>query len=115
MIVSKRLFVGNLSYQTTAGALREAFGHFGTVTRVAVFAPSALGARDFGIVEMAEGGGAAIAALNGSQFMGRTLTVNEPGASRAAGHRVEKPQGRCPLTPAEDRADIARFEDEGGQ
>ncbi|OYW23473.1 MAG: RNA-binding protein [Planctomycetales bacterium 12-60-4] len=72
------LYVGNLSYQTTADDLREAFSEHGTVTRAQVVSDRETGrSRGFGFVEMDDGGEAAITAMNGANFQGRTLTVNE--------------------------------------
>jgi RNA recognition motif-containing protein len=86
--MSKNLYVGNLPFQTTADELREAFSQYGTVTRVQVISDRETGrSRGFGFVEMSEGGDEAIAALNGAQFQGRTLTVNE------ARPREDRPQG----------------------
>jgi len=76
--MSKNLYVGNLSFQTTVDDLREAFEQFGTVTRAQVVSDRETGrSRGFGFVEMSEGGDEAIANLNGAQFQGRALTVNE--------------------------------------
>jgi RNA recognition motif-containing protein len=76
--MSKNLYVGNLPYQTTADDLREAFAQYGTVTRSQVVSDRETGrSRGFGFVEMADGAEEAIANLNGAQFQGRTLTVNE--------------------------------------
>ena len=76
--MSKNLYVGNLSFQTTADDLREAFAAYGAVTRAQVVSDRDTGrSRGFGFVEMADGGDEAIAALNGAQFQGRALTVNE--------------------------------------
>ena len=76
--MSKNLFVGNLSFDTTADDLLEAFGQHGQVTRAQVISDRETGrSRGFGFVEMADGGDQAIAALNGAQFKGRNLNVNE--------------------------------------
>jgi RNA recognition motif-containing protein len=76
--MSKNLYVGNLSFSTTADDLREAFGQFGTVTRAQVVSDRETGrSRGFGFVEMEDGAEEAVTALNGAQFQGRTLTVNE--------------------------------------
>jgi RNA recognition motif-containing protein len=76
--MSKNIYVGNLPFQTTADELREAFAEYGTVTRAQVVTDRETGrSRGFGFVEMSEGGDEAINALNGAQFQGRTLTVNE--------------------------------------
>jgi RNA recognition motif-containing protein len=76
--MSKSIYVGNLSFQATADDLTEAFGQYGTVTRAQVIADRETGrSRGFGFVEMSTGSEEAIAALNGAQFQGRSLTVNE--------------------------------------
>jgi RNA recognition motif-containing protein len=76
--MSKNLYVGNLPFNTTADDLREAFSQYGTVTRSQVISDRDTGrSRGFGFVEMADGAEAAIENLNGKEFQGRTLTVNE--------------------------------------
>ena len=76
--MSKNIYVGNLPFQTTSDDLVEAFGEFGTVTRAQVVSDRETGrSRGFGFVEMSEGGDEAISRMNGAQFQGRTLTVNE--------------------------------------
>jgi RNA recognition motif-containing protein len=78
MSMSTNIYVGNLSFQTTSDDLRELFAQHGTVTRAQIVSDRDTGrSRGFGFVEMSEGGDAAIAALNGAQVGGRTLTVNE--------------------------------------
>jgi RNA recognition motif-containing protein len=78
MSTSKNLYVGNLSFQTTADDLREAFGQYGTVAAAQVIADRDTGrSRGFGFVEMGDGADEAIANLNGAELDGRTLTVNE--------------------------------------
>ena len=75
--MSKNLYVGNLSFETTADDLREAFGQHGAVTSAQVIADRGTGrSRGFGFVEMAAGADEAIANLNGAMFQGRTLTVS---------------------------------------
>jgi RNA recognition motif-containing protein len=89
--MSKNLYVGNLSFQTTADELREAFAEYGTVTRAQVVSDRETGrSRGFGFVEMSEGAEEAIANLNGAMFQGRSLTVNE------AKPREERPRGDRP-------------------
>ena len=78
--MSKKLYVGNLSFQTTETELKDLFTQAGQVDTVRIITDRDTGrSKGFGFVEMEEGGGAdkAIAALNGSQLGGRTLTVNE--------------------------------------
>src|SRR5207237_7395527 len=72
MTVSKNLYVGNLSFQTTADDLRTAFAAFGTVTSAQVVTDRETGrSRGFGFVEMADGGEAATPGPNGTQRGGR--------------------------------------------
>jgi RNA recognition motif-containing protein len=76
--MSKNLYVGNLPFSTTSDDLRDAFGQYGTVSRAQVVSDRETGrSRGFGFVEMETGGEAAIEGLNGAEFGGRTLTVNE--------------------------------------
>src|SRR4051812_49879166 len=73
-----KLYVGNISFTTTNEDLAEAFGQHGTVTSAQVVTDRETGrSRGFAFVEMADGGDAAIAAMNGALVGGRTLTVNE--------------------------------------
>ncbi|WP_246173560.1 RNA recognition motif domain-containing protein [Limnoglobus roseus] len=76
--MSKNLYVGNMSFSTTEDQLREAFSQYGSVTKVQLIMDRETGRpRGFAFVDMADGGDAAIQALNGAQLDGRTLTVNE--------------------------------------
>jgi RNA recognition motif-containing protein len=78
--MSRKLYVGNLPYQTDEGQLRELFGQFGSVDSVHVVRDKATGqARGFAFVEMATDAEAQTAAtsLNGHQLDGRALNVNE--------------------------------------
>ena len=78
--MSRKLYVGNLPYQTEERELQEVFGQFGSVESVRVMRDMATGrARGFAFVEMAtdEEAQAAATRLNGHQLGGRTLTVNE--------------------------------------
>jgi RNA recognition motif-containing protein len=88
MTVSKKLYVGNISFQTTEDELRQAFGQYGTVTSAQVVTDRDTGrSRGFAFVEMSDGADEAIAAMNGALFGGRTLTVNE------AKPREDRPRG----------------------
>jgi RNA recognition motif-containing protein len=72
------LYVGNLAFGATSDDLRELFGQYGNVTSADVITDRETGrSRGFGFVEMADGGEAAIDALNGHEVQGRALTVNE--------------------------------------
>ena len=76
--MSKNIYVGNLSFDTTADDLIQLFGTHGTVTKAQVVSDRDTGrSRGFGFVEMSDGGDQAITALGGVQHQGRTLTVNE--------------------------------------
>jgi RNA recognition motif-containing protein len=76
--MAKNLYVGNLPFDATTADLEAAFGEHGTVQRAQVVTDRETGrSRGFGFVEMSNGAEAAIAALNGAQLKGRTLTVNE--------------------------------------
>jgi cold-inducible RNA-binding protein len=75
-----RLYVGNLSYDTTEAELRELFAAHGTVDSVNLITDNATGrSKGFGFVEMPndEEAKAAIAGLNGKDLRGRTINVNE--------------------------------------
>ncbi len=75
-----KLYVGNLSFDTTENDLQDAFEKHGKVGEVALMMDRMTGrSRGFAFVTMADqaAGAAAVAALNGKQFAGRALTVNE--------------------------------------
>jgi cold-inducible RNA-binding protein len=77
--MSNKLFVGNLSFDTTENDLQDAFAAHGTVTETNMMMDRATGRpRGFGFVTMSspEEAEKAIQALNGSQLGGRALTVN---------------------------------------
>jgi len=77
--MSKKLYVGNLSFHTTESDITNAFAQYGAVESVSIITDRDTGrSKGFGFVLMDEGGAErAIATLNGSQLDGRTLTVNE--------------------------------------
>jgi RNA recognition motif-containing protein len=76
--MSKKLYVGNISFQTTSDELVQAFGQYGNVTSAQIVTDRETGrSRGFAFVEMADGADEAIAAMNGALVGGRTLTVNE--------------------------------------
>ena len=83
--MKKKLYVGNLPFETTESDLKELFGQAGTVETVRIITDRDTGrSKGFGFVEMQDGGDKAIAEMNGKDFKGRALTVNEarPMASR---------------------------------
>ncbi|HLK12483.1 MAG TPA: RNA-binding protein [Candidatus Binatia bacterium] len=78
--MGKKLFVGNLSFNTTSEDLKEFFSRAGVCESAAVITDRATGrSRGFGFVEMssAEEAEKAIADLNGADLQGRKLTVSE--------------------------------------
>ena len=78
--MNNKLYVGGLPYSVTDGQLQELFSAHGTVESAKVIADKFTGqSRGFGFVEMASGSEAqsAISALNGTQYEGRSLVVNE--------------------------------------
>jgi cold-inducible RNA-binding protein len=90
IIMSTKLYVGNLSYNTTENQLQDLFGQHGPVTSVDLIMDKFSGRpRGFGFVTMEtkEGADAAVAAMNGKNVDGRDLTVNEarPREERAPG------------------------------
>jgi RNA recognition motif-containing protein len=75
-----RIYVGNLPYTTQDEDLNEAFSAFGEVESTIVIRDRETGrSRGFGFVEMSDSSSAkaAIESLNGKNFQGRNLTVNE--------------------------------------
>jgi len=78
--MSMKLYVGNLSFETTNEQLQEMFGQAGTVTSASIVEDRETGrSRGFGFVELSskEEGTKAIEQFNGKSFNGRNLTVNE--------------------------------------
>jgi RNA recognition motif-containing protein len=78
--MNTKLYVGNLSFNTTDNQLRELFAEHGSVTGVDVIMDKVSGRpRGFAFVTMEtkEGADAALLALNGKSVEGRPLTVNE--------------------------------------
>ena len=78
--MAKKLYVGNLSYETTEAKLSELFGAIGEVTSVSLITDRMSGrSRGFAFVEMADQTAAqeAINQLNGRDVDGRSLKVNE--------------------------------------
>lgn len=78
--MSKKLYVGNLSYAVTDAELQEMFAEVGNVEEAVVIVDRMSGrSKGFGFVTMADDGEAeqAIEKFNGVEAGGRTLTVNE--------------------------------------
>ena len=90
MSINNKLFVGNLSFNTTENSLQDTFAAHGTVREVALMMDRETGRpRGFGFVTMdtQEEAEAAINALNGQDVDGRALTVNvaKPREERSGG------------------------------
>src|SRR5215210_225230 len=88
--MSMKLYVGNLSFQTSSEDLQQLFAQAGTVESASVVEDRETGrSRGFGFVEMSssEEGQAAIQQFNGKEINGRSLTVNEarPRENRGGG------------------------------
>jgi RNA recognition motif-containing protein len=88
--MAKKLYVGNLAFQTTSQDLQDLFAQAGTVESAQVIEDRDTGrSKGFGFVEMAsdDEAAAAIEQFNGKDLAGRTLTVNEarPRENRAGG------------------------------
>jgi RNA recognition motif-containing protein len=84
--MSTRLYVGNLSYESTAESVRAAFEQFGHVTDVHIAMDRDSGRpRGFGFVTMGtpEEAQRAIETMNGAMLDGRPLRVNEAEARRS--------------------------------
>jgi len=86
--MGKKLYVGNLSYDTSSADLRQLFSQHGEVASADVIMDRATGqSKGFGFVEMAgaEAAQAAISALDGSDYGGRSIKVNEAKPRPAGG------------------------------
>jgi len=97
--MSRKLYVGNLPYETGESELQELFSRAGAVEKVTVVRDMATGrARGFGFVEMSSDADAqkAINELHEYQLGGRGLTVNEarPKMSTSGGPRGGGPRRR---------------------
>lgn len=89
--LSKKIYVGNLSFDATEDQVRELFAQYGKVDSVAMITDRDTGRfRGFGFVEMEDSAAnAAIKALNETELDGRALRVNEarPREDRGDGKR----------------------------
>ncbi len=83
----KTIYCGNLPFRATEDEVRALFGQYGQVHNVRLITDRMTGRpRGFGFVEMEDGDAdAAIAALDGKEFQGRTLRINEARERRQLG------------------------------
>jgi cold-inducible RNA-binding protein len=93
------IYVGNISFNTEESDLQQLFSEHGEVAEVQIITDRQTGrSRGFGFVKMPDdnAGRAAIDALNGQEFGGRVLTVNEarPRADRGSGSGSGRGGGR---------------------
>lgn len=93
--MSKRLYVGNISFKATEDDVRDLFSQTGEVVSVKLIKDASTGRlRGFGFVEMAtdEDADKAVAKFNGNNFMDRSLVVNEakPQERREGGRMRDK-------------------------
>ena len=98
-----KLYVGNLSFDTTENDLQDLFSQYGTVNDAALMMDRSTGrSRGFAFVTMSNApeGEAAIAATDGNQFQGRALTVNE---ARPPGDRPTRSFSNRPSRPFSHR------------
>ena len=91
--MAKKIFVGNLSFQTTENDLTDLFSQFGEVESVSIITDRDTDrSKGFGFVAMNDDNAEkAISQLNGRELNGRSLTVNEarPMAKREFGQRQQ--------------------------
>jgi len=87
--MSKKIYIGNLPFRATEDEIRQLFEQHGEVTSVTLITDRETGRpRGFGFVEMDDAGAdAAVEALDGKDFGGRNLRVNE------ARPREDRPRG----------------------
>ena len=89
-----KLYVGNLPYGTTEGDLHDTFSAYGPIVSVNLITARHSGeSKGFGFIEMEDNsaGDAAIKALNGTNFRGRSIKVNQ---ASAKAKRPSRPRRR---------------------
>lgn len=86
--MSKKLFVGSLSWNTNDEGLRESFSQFGEVLDAKVITDRETGrSRGFGFVTLESGADEAIRVMNGAMLDGRNINVNEAREREGGGGR----------------------------
>jgi len=112
--LNNKLYVGNLNYRTNSAELEQLFAAYGTVKSVQVITDRHTGqSKGFGFVEMgtAQEAQAAMTALNGKDFNGRNLTVNEARPQTENGNR----SGGAPWSPGGRRSGSGSGGPSGGR
>ncbi len=113
--MGRKLFVGNLSFETSDADLQEAFSKAGTCTSAMVIKDRMSGrSRGFGFVEMGseEEAQRAIADLNGKEVRGRTMNVSEA-RERSESRPAPRPGGSRDFPPRTESGG-GGFRKEGG-
>ena len=111
-----RLFVGNLSFETSDGDLKEAFSKAGACETAQVVKDRMTGkSRGFGFVEMgsAEDAQRAVTTLNGTELRGRSISVSEA-RERSSGPRAPRPGGSGGFDYRSAPAPAPHFRKDGG-
>ena len=101
MRMAQKIYVGNMNYATTEDSLKNAFSQYGEVVSAVVIKDRYTEqSKGFGFVEMADDGAAeaAIAGLNGTEFEGRRIRVNQ------AEDRPRNPRPRPSYNRSEESA-----------
>lgn len=101
MRMAQKIYVGNMNYATTEDSLKNAFSQYGEVVSAVVIRDRYTEqSKGFGFVEMADDGAAeaAIAGLNGTEFEGRRIRVNQ------AEDRPRNPRPRPSYNRSEESA-----------
>jgi hypothetical protein len=99
--MSKKLYVGNISFQTTNEELMQAFGQYGTVTNAQVVTDRETGrSRGFAFVEMADGGDEAVTAMNGALLAAAAVVVTAAAEEEAVATVVEAAEAAAAMAAA---------------
>ena len=101
--MAKKIFVGNLSFQTTENDLSDLFAQFGEVESVSIITDRDTGrSKGFGFVAMNDDNAEkAISQLNGTELNGRALTVSSTMPAQVVGFRPD--WSRCDHAPLPGR------------
>jgi RNA recognition motif-containing protein len=103
--MSKKIYVGNLPYQADENALKKAFDAIGEVSSVRIIRDETGRSKGFGFIEMSsdEDADKAVTNLNGTEFMGRKMIVNEARAQTEKGRTSGGTRGKKPFRGGRDQ------------